>query len=129
MKSAQIKTYGDNEVVEINPTAPSLNDPSEGMVLVRVKAAGVNHSDYKLREGFFKQIAPLQFPATLGMDFSGVVEKVGEGVASDLKQGEEVYGQAGGLAGGAGPVSGIGLAREGKRPHKPKNLSNKQNGG
>src|SRR5918997_7096116 len=106
MKSAQIKTYGDSKVVEINRTAPSLNDPSEGMVLVRVKAAGVNPSDWKLREGFFKQMVPLQFPATLGMDFSGVVEKVGEGVASDLKQGEEVYGQAGVFVGGSGLFSG-----------------------
>src|SRR5918997_241235 len=129
MKSAQIKTYGDNEVVEINPTAPSLNDPSEGMVLVRVKAAGVNHSDYKLREGFFKQMAPLQFPATLGMDLSGVIEKVGEGVASDLKQGEEVYGQAGVLAGGSGTFAGMASAKVDKIAHKPKTLSHEQAAG
>jgi hypothetical protein len=43
MKSAQINRYGDSEVLEINQTStPSLNDPSEGKVLVRVKAAGVN---------------------------------------------------------------------------------------
>src|SRR5215216_3066685 len=105
MKAAQIKSYVDSEVVEINPNAPSLNDPSESMVLVTVKAAGVNPSDWKLREGFFKQMAPLQFPATLGMDFSGVIEKVGERVSSsssDLKHGDEVYGQAGVLAGGSG---------------------------
>ena len=76
MKSAQIKTYGDSEVLEINRSTPSINDPSEGMVLVTVKAAGVNPVDWKVREGFFKQMAPLQFPATLGMDFSGVIEKV-----------------------------------------------------
>jgi NADPH:quinone reductase-like Zn-dependent oxidoreductase len=52
------------------------------------------------REGFFKQMAPLQFPSTLGMDFSGVIEKVAEGVSPDLKQGDEVYGQAGVLTGG-----------------------------
>ena len=129
MKSAQIKTYGDNEVVEINPTAPSLNDPSEGMVLVRVKAAGVNPSDWKLREGFFKQMVPLQFPATLGMDFSGVVEKVGEGVASDLKQGEEVYGQTGVMAGGSGAFAEMALAKADKISHKPKTLSHEQAAG
>ena len=103
MKAAQIKTYGDSEVLEINQSTPSLNDPPEAMILVTVKAAGVNPSDWKIREGFFKQMAPIQFPATLGMDFSGVVEKVGERVSSsnpDLKQGDEVYGQAGVLAGG-----------------------------
>src|SRR5919106_2043044 len=129
MKSAQIKTYGDSEVVEINPTAPSLNDPSEGMVLVRVKAAGVNPSDWRLREGFFKQMAPLQFPATLGMDFSGVVEKLGEGVASDLKQGEEVYGQTGLLAGGSGTFAGMASAKVDRIAHKPKTLSHEQAAG
>ena len=129
MKSAQIKTYGDSKVVEINPTAPSLNDPSEGMVLVRVKAAGVNPSDWKLREGFFKQMVPLQFPATLGMDFSGVVEKVGEGVASDLKQGEEVYGQTGVMAGGSGAFAEMALAKADKISHKPKTLSHEQAAG
>src|ERR671915_1070273 len=129
MKSAQIKTYGDSEVVEINPTAPSLNDPSEGMVLVCVKAAGVNPSDWKLREGFFKQMVPLQFPATLGMDFSGVVEKVGEGVASDLKQGEEVYGQTGVMAGGSGAFAEMALAKADKISHKPKTLSHEQAAG
>src|SRR3712207_2522936 len=117
MKSAQIKTYGDSEVVEITPNAPSLNDPSDAMVLVTVKAAGVNPSDWKLREGFFKQMAPLQFPATLGMDFSGVIEKLGgESVSSssDLKQGDEVYGQAGVLAGGSGAFAEIALAKTDK---------------
>ena len=39
------------------------------------------------------------------LDFSGVIEKVGERVSSstsDLKQGDEVYGQGGVLAGGSG---------------------------
>jgi alcohol dehydrogenase len=129
MKSAQIKTYGDSEVLEINPNAPSLNDPSESMVLVTVKAAGVNPSDWKLREGFFKQMAPLQFPATLGMDFSGVIEKVGKGVSPDLKQGDEVYGQAGVLAGGSGAFAEMALAKADKIAHKPKTLTHEQAAG
>jgi alcohol dehydrogenase len=126
MKSAQIKTYGDSEVLEINQSASSPNDLSEGKVLVSVKAAGVNPSDWKLREGFFKQMVPLQFPATLGMDFSGVIEKVGEGVASDLKQGDEVYGQAGVLAGGSGAFAEMALAKSDKIVHKPKILTHEQ---
>src|SRR5215212_8085902 len=132
MKSAQIKTYGDSDVLEINPNAPSLHDPSESMVLVTVKAAGVNPSDWKLREGFFKQMAPLQFPATLGMDFSGVIEKVGERFSSstsDLKQGDEVYGQAGGFAGGSGAFAEMALAKADKIAHKPKTLTHEQAAG
>lgn len=91
---------------------PSPKDPSEGKVLVSIKAAGVNPVDWKVREGFFKQMAPLQFPATLGMDFSGMIEKVGEGVSSsDLKQSDEVYGQAGLLMGGSGAFAEMTLAK------------------
>src|SRR5919107_3350370 len=129
MKSAQIKTYGDSEVVEINQTASSPNDAPEGKILVSVKAAGVNPSDWKFREGFFKQMVPLQFPATLGMDFSGVIEKVGVGVASDLKQGDEVYGQSGVFAGGSGAFAEMALANADKIAHKPKTLSHAQAAG
>ena len=132
MKSAQIKTYGDSEVLEINSNAPSLNDPLESMALITVKAAGVNPSDWKLREGFFKQMAPLQFPATLGMDFSGVIEKVGERFSSstsDLKQGDEVYGQAGVLAGGSGAFAEMASAKADKIAHKPKTLTHEQAAG
>ena len=134
MKAAQIKSYGDSEVVEINPNAPSLNDPSEAMVLVTVKAAGVNPSDWKLREGFFKQMAPLQFPTTLGSDFSGVIEKVGERVSSstsisDLKQGDEVYGHAGAFAGGSGAFAEMALAKADTIAHKPRTLTHEQAAG
>ncbi len=132
MKSAQIKTYGDSEVLEINQSTPSLNDPPEAMILVTVKAAGVNPSDWKLREGFFKQMAPIQFPATLGMDFSGVIEKVGERVSSsnpDLKQGDEVYGQAGVLAGGSGAFAEMALVKADKIAPKPKTLTHEQAAG
>jgi alcohol dehydrogenase len=134
MKAAQIKTYGDSEVVEINPNAPSLNDPSEAMVLVTVKAAGVNPSDWKVREGFFKQMVPLQFPATLGSDFSGVIEKVGDRVSSptsisDLKQGDEVYGHAGAFAGGSGAFAEMALAKADTIAHKPRTLTHEQAAG
>jgi alcohol dehydrogenase len=129
MKAAQIKTYGDSEVVEINQSASSPNDPSEGKVLFSVKAAGVNPSDWKFREGFFKQMVPLQFPATLGIDFSGVIEKVGAGVASDLKQGNEVYGQSGGFAGGSGAFAEMALAKADTVSHKPKTLTYEQAAG
>ncbi len=129
MKSAQIKTYGDSEVVQIDQGTPPSNDPSEGKVLVKIKAAGVNPSDWKLREGFFKQMVPLQFPATLGMDFSGIIEKVGASTSSDLKQGDEVYGQAGVLAGGSGAFAEMALATVDKIAHKPRTLTHEQAAG
>jgi alcohol dehydrogenase len=71
MKSAQINKYGSSEVVEINQNTP---EPtlSSVKVLVTIKAAGVNPADWKIREGGLQQMVSLQFPSTLGMDFSGM---------------------------------------------------------
>jgi alcohol dehydrogenase len=128
MKSTQIKRYGGSEVVEINQSTPALNDPSAGKVLVNVKAAGVNPADWKIREGYFQQMMQLQFPSTLGMDFSGVIEKVGEGVP-DFKQNDEVYGQAAVTRGGSGAFAEIALANADTIAHKPKILSHEKAAG
>ena len=128
MKSAQIKRYGGSEVVEINQSTPAPNDPSAGKVLVRIKAAGVNPADWKVREGYFQQMMPLQFPSTLGMDFSGIVEKVGEGV-SDFKYNDEVYGQASLIRGGSGAFAEMALANADTIAYKPKTLSHEEAAG
>jgi alcohol dehydrogenase len=123
MKSAQINQYGGSEVIEINP---STSEPtvSSGKVLITIKAAGVNPADWKIREGGLQQIISLQFPSTLGMDFSGVVKQVGEGVPpSEFKQGDEVYGQAGVVNGGSGAFAEMALANKESIAHKPKRLS------
>jgi NADPH:quinone reductase-like Zn-dependent oxidoreductase len=123
MKSAQISRYGSGDVIEINQNAP---EPtlSSGKVLVSIKAAGVNPVDWKIREGAFQQMIQLQFPSTLGIDFSGVIKQVGEGVSSsDFKQGDEVYGQAGVTNGGSGAFAEMALAKTDSIANKPKRLS------
>ncbi|MCI3242191.1 MULTISPECIES: NADP-dependent oxidoreductase [Streptomyces] len=63
-------------------------EPRTNEVLVRVRAAGVNPTDWKHRAtgGFLGRP-----PYVLGWDVSGVVEAVGIGVAH-FKPGDEVYG-------------------------------------
>jgi alcohol dehydrogenase len=129
MKSAQIKKYGSSEVIEINQ---STSEPivSSGKVLVIIKAAGINPADWKIREGGLQQMITLQFPSTLGMDFSGVIKQVGEGVSpSDFKQGDEVYGQAGVINGGSGAFAEMALANTESIAHKPKRLSHAEAAG
>jgi alcohol dehydrogenase len=128
MKSAQIKTYGSSEVVEINQNTPAPNDPPAAKVLVYVKAAGVNPADWKVREGYFQQMTPLQFPSILGMDFSGVIEKVGEGV-NDFKHNDEVYGDAAAIRGSSGAFAEMALAKADTIAHKPKTLSHEEAAG
>ena len=123
MKSAQINRYGGSEVIEINQNTPEPT-VSAGKVLVNVKAAGVNPADWKIREGGLQQIIHLEFPSTLGMDFSGLIKQVGEGVSnSEFKQGDEVYGQAGVINGGSGAFAEIALAKTEGIPNKPKRLN------
>src|SRR5215210_5092768 len=128
MKSAQIKRYGGSEVVQINQSIPAPSNPSAGKVLVIVKAAGVNPVDWKIREGYMQQMVPLQFPSTLGMDFSGVIEKLGEDI-SDIKQGDEVYGQVGVLTRGSGAFAEMALANADTIAHKPRTLSHEEAAG
>jgi NADPH:quinone reductase-like Zn-dependent oxidoreductase len=63
-------------------------EPRPNEVLVRVRAAGVNPTDWKHREsgGFLGEP-----PFVLGWDVSGVVEAVGIGVAA-FRPGDEVFG-------------------------------------
>jgi alcohol dehydrogenase len=124
MKSVQINRYGGSEVIEINRNIPEPT-VSAGKVLVNVKAAGVNPADWKIREGYFQQMAPLQFPSTLGADFSGIIKQLGEGVSnSGLKQGDEVYGQASAVfSGGSGAFAELALIDKDTIAHKPKTLN------
>src|SRR3989344_501763 len=112
MKAAQINLYGGGEVVEINNAAP---EPmlSAGKVLVQVYAAGVNPVDWKIREGYLKERVSLQFPATLGGDFAGVVKETGE----------EVFGQAGLVNNGSGSFAELAVADINKIAPRPKMLN------
>jgi NADPH:quinone reductase-like Zn-dependent oxidoreductase len=122
MKSAQIRKYGGSDVIEITENGSIPNVPAEGKVLIAIKIAGINPVDWKIREGYFQQMIPLQFPFTLGLDFSGIVKEVGNGVL-DFKQGDEVYGQAGVITGGSGAFAEMTMANAETIAHKPKSLS------
>ena len=89
MKAVRIHNYGglDTLVYEDAPRP----QPEEGQVLIRVLAAGVNPIDWKIRQGFLKDIFPYEMPLILGTDISGVVEAVGAGV-NTLQPGQDVYG-------------------------------------
>ncbi len=118
MKAAQINKYGSSDGVKINTNAhkPFL---TEGHLLIEVHAAGVNPVDWKICEGHLKQRLDLTFPITLGMDFSGVVVEVGEGV-TDFKEGDEVYGQSSVFNGKAGTFAEFVSADQKRTAHKPK---------
>jgi NADPH:quinone reductase-like Zn-dependent oxidoreductase len=93
-RAVLIRSYGGADAAEIGELAK----PTAGQdqVLVRVRAAGVNAIDWKVREGFVRNAFPIQLPAVLGIELAGVVEDVGPGV-SRFKVGDRVMGPLGGL--------------------------------
>jgi alcohol dehydrogenase len=133
MKSVQIKRYGSSEVMEINHDDTVIN-PAAGKVLVSIKFAGINPIDWKIREGYMEQSINLQFPLTLGMDFSGAIKQVGEGkevgqkqgIEWEFKQGDEVYGQASVTSGGSGAFAELAITNIESIAHAPKSLSQEE---
>ncbi|MFD7061999.1 NADP-dependent oxidoreductase [Streptomyces sp. NPDC059906] len=86
MRAIGQDVLGGPEVLkEVRPERP---EPRPNEVLVRVRAAGVNPTDWKHRAtgGFLGEP-----PFVLGWDVSGVVESVGIGVAA-FRPGDEVFG-------------------------------------
>ncbi|MGV9279502.1 NADP-dependent oxidoreductase [Streptomyces sp. NPDC003730] len=86
MRAISQDVLGGPEVLkEVRPARP---EPRPNEVLVRVRAAGVNPTDWKHRAtgGFLGEP-----PFVLGWDVSGTVEAVGVGVAA-FRPGDEVFG-------------------------------------
>ena len=67
--------------------------PQEGQIAIKIKAAGLCHSDVGLMEGITtSQLA--YYPIIIGHEFAGVVSEVGKGV-KDFKVGDKVACRAG----------------------------------
>ena len=87
--AAQFSEYGGPEVLEIVEVDAPHAGP--GQVRIRVRAAGVNPFDSKLRSGSMAQMIPLTLPAGTGLEASGIVDEVGEGVTG-VAVGDAVFG-------------------------------------
>lgn len=87
--------------------------PGHGEVAVRVRAAGLNPIDAKLRSGFARSDAP--FPRRIGSDLAGTVEAVGEGATywdgMPVAVGDEVLGRGPGSVAERVVTSAAGLTR------------------
>jgi NADPH:quinone reductase-like Zn-dependent oxidoreductase len=79
--------YGPADVLKVVEVERPV--PGPGQVLVRVKAAGINLGEAKIREGLFHERWPTTFPSGQGSDLAGIVEELGEGV-KHVAVGDEV---------------------------------------
>ena len=105
MKAMVIEEFGGPDVfVEREVDTP---EPDEGQVRIRVVASSVNPLETKIRSGLVKTGPAM--PAILNGDVSGVVDKVGPGVAG-FAEGDEVFGCAGGVGGWQGALADFMIA-------------------
>jgi putative PIG3 family NAD(P)H quinone oxidoreductase len=76
MKAITIPDFGGPDVLVLDDLP--VPEPRDGEVLVRVAAAGVNRADLLQRQGRYP--APVGEPDVPGLEVSGTVEALGEGV-------------------------------------------------
>ena len=117
MRAIKFGAYGGVENLNI---ASDAQDPDirDDQLLIEVKAVSINPIDYKVREGYLQQKAPLQLPIIIGGDFSGIVKRVGHAVTGFVV-GEQVYGQASVLLGGSGSFAELVAASAATTARKP----------
>lgn len=89
MRAVYQEAFGDRTVLQVGEQPDPLLGPDT--IVVRVRAAGVNPVDWKIREGYLQSAFPHVLPLVLGWDVAGVVEAVGPAVRH-LAAGDEVAG-------------------------------------
>jgi NADPH:quinone reductase-like Zn-dependent oxidoreductase len=80
MRAAVIDGYGGSDRLVVREVERP--KPGVGQLLVRVRAAGVNPLDWKVRRGELRRVKPVKFPWVPGYDVAGVVEELGVEVDS-----------------------------------------------
>jgi NADPH:quinone reductase len=88
MRAITIDREGASAGLDSNAPAPT---PASGEVLVRVHASAVNPIDAAIAAGMLTGMFDHEYPITLGRDFAGTVEALGDG-ADSFAVGDEVFG-------------------------------------
>lgn len=119
MKAILMTAAGAPDVLQLaDVNKPTIQSPTE--ILVRLRAAGINPIDTKLRSrGTFQ---PDRLPSILGCDGAGIVEAIGADVTK-FQVGDEVYFCNGGLGSHQGNYAELTTIDEKFAAHKPKSLS------
>ena len=119
MHAVVMTSAGGPEVLRVEELPdPVIQHDTE--ILVRLKAAGINPIDTKVRRN--PEAHPIDLPAVLGCDGAGVVEAVGAGVKA-FKPGDEVYFSRAPTRGHAGTYAQRVVIDERSAARKPASLS------
>jgi NADPH:quinone reductase-like Zn-dependent oxidoreductase len=102
-----------------------LPEPGPGEVRVRVAAAGMNPVDNSILQGYLKDMVEHRFPLILGIDASGIIEAVADGVDA-WSVGDAVFGVSGKPYFGAGTYAEYVTMAAGSIAHKPSPVGDEQ---
>ncbi|MFI9202444.1 NADP-dependent oxidoreductase [Streptomyces sp. NPDC053048] len=89
-KAIVFTSYGPADVLRLADI--DLPVPGPGQVRLAVRCAGVNPIDHRIRSGAMGAAAPVDLPHVPGVEASGLVEAVGEGVMG-VQAGDAVLGR------------------------------------
>lgn len=91
MMAVSFDDFGSEDVLRYREHP--IPEPGPGEILIKVRAAGVNPVDWKIREGLLKTRMPHQFPIIPGWDVAGTVAALGP-KCRRFKKGDAVYAYA-----------------------------------
>jgi NADPH:quinone reductase-like Zn-dependent oxidoreductase len=111
-RAVRFEEYGGVDVLELVEVEPP--ELGDGQLLVRVRAAGINPFEAKLRSGLLRDEIPISFPAAQGTDVAGIVERVAPDV-TDFAVGDEVLGTTS-KRGSQAELAAVSQARAVSRP-------------
>ena len=84
MRAITFASYGGPDVLELTEQPDPVVGPDS--VLVRVRAAGVNPVDHKIRQGHLRERFVSHLPIIAGWDVAGVAENFGGVLGQHLQQ-------------------------------------------
>ena len=120
MRAAVIDQYGSPERFSVRGVSPPACGSNQ--VLMRVRAAGINPIDWRIRNGSLRLLLPAHFPLILGFDVAGEIVELGEQAEGQgWKVGDEVLSYLDNRHGGG--YAEYAVAGADALAHKPPNLT------
>lgn len=81
--------YGGPENLQLDEGLP-IPSPGPSEVLVMVSTVAINPFDWKIREGYMREMMPLTLPTALGVDYVGTVVALGSEAITRFRVGDRV---------------------------------------
>ena len=119
MRAAVIDGYGGSDRLQVREVAEPA-EPGPGQVRLRVRAAGINPVDWKMRRGSLRFVMPARLPLILGYDAAGEVDAIGPEVTR-FQPGDRVFGVTDPSQGGS--YAELALARDSALAVLPESVS------